>query len=538
MKSIDYYKILGVSKDATDEEIKKAYHKLAKKYHPDENQNKEDNSEIFKLINEAYNVLSNKSSRDSYNSSSNEKVKYNEENFEDSLNTNFQEFIKRRTFQDKIEKEETNVNDLLYKKSSFIYDALNDLYKPLDYNKKVKELIIEIEAEIKSLKLLKEEIESDELFILIDRINSLILFLEESIKELDLDLNTLKFNNENKNLVSNFIYYLSLSSYKISSAFNEIANFAEEYYLGEISITEFDSIYNLLLLSYKDACSDYKKLCDVQEKYKEILNDRKIYREIKEIDQKMFCISHIFDKYNKDSFKDLGHEINRIKKFQNDINDWETIYKIKLDKIKKIIELYPTNKKCEILYNYGIKILDEQEKIFDSKDYYGIDYYLQKYFNLDNKSYYIHCIREDFYTNVIPAFILQKEPINHDKYDDIYGFHMKTSVFKNGILPEFRHVKTYGDYINKYKQLIAIYIGSYMIAGISTAELINLMISNSKGYDNGNKTFIAFLVTLATYLFVGYEQINLIVIKETKKEIERNKVLNKVFDYKNPFKKQ
>jgi hypothetical protein len=113
---------------------------------------------------------------------------------------------------------------------------------------------------------------------------------------------------------------------------------------------------------------------------------------------------------------------------------------------------------------------------------------------------------------------------------------MKTSVFKNGILPEFRHVKTYGDYINKYKQLIAIYIGSYMIAGISTAELINLMISNSKGYDNGNKTFVALLVTLATYLFVGYEQINLIVIKETKKEIERNKVLNKVFDYKNPFK--
>jgi curved DNA-binding protein CbpA len=329
MKSIDYYKILGVSKDATDEEIKKAYHKLAKKYHPDENQNNEENSEIFKLISEAYNVLSNKSSRDSYNSSSNEEVKYNEENFEDSLNANFQEFIKRRTFQNKIEKEEAYVNDLLYKKSSFIYDALNDLYKPLDYNKKVKELIIEIEAEIKSLKLLKEEIESDELFILIDRINSLILFLEESIKELDLDLNTLKFNNENKNLVSNFIYYLSLSSYKISSAFNEIANFAEEYYLGEISITEFDSIYNLLLLSYKDACSEYKKLCDVQEKYKEILNDRKIYREIKEIDQKMFYISHIFDKYNKDSFKDFGQEINRVKKFQKDINDWKTISKIK-----------------------------------------------------------------------------------------------------------------------------------------------------------------------------------------------------------------
>lgn len=55
----DYYEVLGVSKTATDEEIKKAYRKLAKKYHPDANpDNKEEAEAKFKEVNEAYETLS------------------------------------------------------------------------------------------------------------------------------------------------------------------------------------------------------------------------------------------------------------------------------------------------------------------------------------------------------------------------------------------------------------------------------------------------------------------------------------------------
>lgn len=60
MEYKDYYKILGVDKNATDAEIKKEYRKLAKKYHPDVNQNNEAASNKFKEINEAYEVLSDK----------------------------------------------------------------------------------------------------------------------------------------------------------------------------------------------------------------------------------------------------------------------------------------------------------------------------------------------------------------------------------------------------------------------------------------------------------------------------------------------
>jgi len=59
----DYYQILGVSKDASSDEIKKAYYKLAHKYHPDKGSGDE---KKFKEINEAYQILSNKEKRAQY----------------------------------------------------------------------------------------------------------------------------------------------------------------------------------------------------------------------------------------------------------------------------------------------------------------------------------------------------------------------------------------------------------------------------------------------------------------------------------------
>lgn len=62
----DYYEVLGVSKNASDDEIKKAYRKLAVKYHPDRNPGDKEAEAKFKEINEAHEVLSDKQKRARY----------------------------------------------------------------------------------------------------------------------------------------------------------------------------------------------------------------------------------------------------------------------------------------------------------------------------------------------------------------------------------------------------------------------------------------------------------------------------------------
>ncbi|EHR36043.1 DnaJ domain-containing protein [Helcococcus kunzii] len=66
MKYKDYYEILGVEKTSTPQDIKKAYRKLAKKYHPDLNKGSEEAAEKLKEVNEAFEVLSDPEKRKKY----------------------------------------------------------------------------------------------------------------------------------------------------------------------------------------------------------------------------------------------------------------------------------------------------------------------------------------------------------------------------------------------------------------------------------------------------------------------------------------
>lgn len=87
MAKRDYYDVLGIPKKASDQEIKRAYRKLAKKYHPDTNPGDARAEQIFKEVTEAYNVLSDEEKRKLYD-------RFGHAAFDGSMGSNPEDFAK------------------------------------------------------------------------------------------------------------------------------------------------------------------------------------------------------------------------------------------------------------------------------------------------------------------------------------------------------------------------------------------------------------------------------------------------------------
>lgn len=99
----DYYEILGVSKSATLDEIKKAYRKLALKYHPDKNKGDEKAEELFKEATEAYEVLRDEKKRSLYDQFGHQGVGGGAEGFGQGAYTDFSDIFQGSTFEDLFE---------------------------------------------------------------------------------------------------------------------------------------------------------------------------------------------------------------------------------------------------------------------------------------------------------------------------------------------------------------------------------------------------------------------------------------------------
>lgn len=94
----DYYSVLGISKTATQEEIKKAYRNLAFKYHPDRNPGDKDAEEKFKKISEAYNVLGDEKKRADYDRFGSASSGYNAEN--SYYQNSYQNYYQQQSYSD------------------------------------------------------------------------------------------------------------------------------------------------------------------------------------------------------------------------------------------------------------------------------------------------------------------------------------------------------------------------------------------------------------------------------------------------------
>lgn len=98
MEYKDYYKILGVSKNASQDDIKKAYRKLARKYHPDANPNDQKAEEKFKDIGEAYEVLGDPEKRKKYDQLGANWQQYQQAGTGGGAGFDFEEFMRQQGF--------------------------------------------------------------------------------------------------------------------------------------------------------------------------------------------------------------------------------------------------------------------------------------------------------------------------------------------------------------------------------------------------------------------------------------------------------
>ncbi len=111
MEYKDYYKILGVDRNAPEQEIKRSYRKLAMKYHPDRNQGDKQAEEKFKEINEAYEVLSDKEKRARYDQLGESYTQWQQRGGSGS-NFNWDDWISQAARQGGGRAQQVNVEDL------------------------------------------------------------------------------------------------------------------------------------------------------------------------------------------------------------------------------------------------------------------------------------------------------------------------------------------------------------------------------------------------------------------------------------------
>lgn len=368
----NYYEILGVSKDASAEEIKKAYLKLARKYHPDTSKEK-NAEEMMAKINEAYDVLSDESKRARYDlelsGEASENSYVSEEEYEEAVKDYTEKERKvaerlavKQIILDELEKVQTILDtkkDIIIGAYSGEYDKEGYYYTALDWVSIVKEYV-------QGLEKLKVKANDYDLIEQVNQITSTIDDLQKEIDDMPMSLTDAEFYVQKQILMDE----INKRAEVLDSELNSLITKWEEIYIScyskKIDIDEYNKLVSDLF--------DETKL--IENQCNNLINDM-MRLEIDDnfnINQTLVKLEDLSSDYlDFSSASALGRIIyinNNIDKILIDGN----IILDKAQRIQEIILRHPYNKKSVMLAEYIVNLIndkiDEIKKIADELQNY------------------------------------------------------------------------------------------------------------------------------------------------------------------------
>ena len=354
----NYYDILGVSKDASAEEIKKAYLKLAKKYHPDTS--KEDNAEeMMAKINEAYDVLSDERKRAKYDldlakgtveSSYVSEEEYEEivKNYSEKERKVAERLAVKQAILDELEKEKLILDakkDIIIGAYSGEYDKESYYYAALDWVKIVKEYN-------QSLEELKGKAYDYDLIEQANQISELIENLEKEIEDMPMSFTDADFYVEKQLLFEMIDKEAADLNLQIESLIDEWETLYVDCYKENV---DYETLSRLSKKLLNDTDS-------IAKRSNRIINDMNKLRIEDKFDIN-YSIARLLGLSEVHSNLPEALKIGKIIYTNKCVDDFLANGNVILDKavrVDKIILKHPYNKRCVMLTEYIINLIDKQ----------------------------------------------------------------------------------------------------------------------------------------------------------------------------------
>lgn len=507
----NYYEILGVDKNATEEELKKAYRTLSKKYHPDLNADPEAEKK-FKEINEANQILSNPEKRKVYDMTlENPASETHDFNFDDLTKEQkeFAEFLKKRVALENFVKLKLGyINIILDAKSRIELDGLNDNLSNETYFEQVKKLTDETSSFCSDLNDLIAEVKEKDMYYLVEQITSAMDTLTSVINEMPSSLEVLKAKEKQASRIKRILLKISEVTMEANANIKGVENLLIEFYLNKINKFDYANYTKSYFVVFNDSIAILDKLIPVAhaDEMPEVENLEKLQERCKK------CL----DILNYNLYKSYGQALYYLNEYENVYSAWETIYKPKIDKIAKMLEKYPNNRRYESLYRYALSIFEEQSSIVDkaySKAsiidmkmndlcpiFRGVEFDSLLYFN-NPSSHIKDILQSNFEEEYLTAAISAKEPSNVNYFVEGFNFFHKIGD----------KVENRKKVINLYKfnhgarifSIVTFFFSSYASLGvsISLAETTEYALLRGKLIGGLIATFIASIINMRAFKF-------------------------------------